>query len=280
MSAESYLKESLLDFLICPYCQEDPTSRLEYVRDRMPPALRCVGCNRSYPIIDGIIDFCPGFEKRTGTGLAQKFMEHKAVVSVYENYFRPAFTRLGSPIKYDEEIQWLSAIPTGGIPVTAILDLACGTGKYTRLLNRLYNPEIIFAVDISLPMLQKSVACAREEKIENIIHIRGDAGALPLRTRCLQRVNCFGALHLFPDVTGAIHEIGRVSAAQAVFSCLTSRKVDRFSTRQTVFSKLFSFHFFDENRLEQDLQTAGFDSMAKNHKNMVLLFFCRKKDLA
>jgi ubiquinone/menaquinone biosynthesis C-methylase UbiE/uncharacterized protein YbaR (Trm112 family) len=267
-----------LDFLICPQCAKNQESRLEYVSDRNPPVLRCVNCDRCYPIIDGIADFCPGIEKRTGTGLAQKFMEHKAIVSVYENYFRPAFTRLGSSIKYDEEIRWLTAISTE-IPVAALLDLACRTGKYSRLMSRLYHPQLIFAVDISLPMLQKAAEYSKKENIDNIVYIRGDAGALPFKSRSLQRTNCFGALHLFPDVTGAIQEIGRVSAARAVFSCLTSRKTGRFLTGagQSVFSHLLSFHFFDENRLERDLDRAGFGAMEKTHKNMVLLFHCRKR---
>jgi len=149
-------------------------------------------------------------------------------------------------------------------------------------MNRLYKPEIIFSADISMPMLQEAVACSEKDNIKNIIHIRADAGALPIRDGSLQRVNCFGALHLFPDVTGATGEIGRVSAPQAVFSCLTSRQTKQFFTGagQRVFSKLFSFHFFDENRLEHDLKTAGFDTMAAKQNKMVLLFSCCKKNTA
>jgi len=270
--SEAFLKNTALDFLICPACRNIPGAALSFVNDQKTTAVQCMNCNQIYPITDGIIDFCPDIKNQVKTGLAQKFMENKAVVSVYENYFRPAFTRLGSPIKYEEEIQWLNAIATD-IPVTAILDLACGTGKYSRLMNRLYKPEIVFAVDLSMPMLQKAVAYSKKGNLDNIIHIRAN-------DESVQRVNCFGALHLFPDVNGAILEIARVSSPQAIFSCLTSRKTGRFFTGQSIFSKLFSFHFFDEERLEQDLRTAGFGPMGKKRKNMVLLFYSRKEILS
>lgn len=277
-TADTVINQAALNFLACPHCGDAPGTRLEVGQAGTNPFLICGNCDSHYPIVNGIIDFCPGIEERSGTGLAQKFMEHKAIVSVYEDYFRPAFTRLGSPIKYEEEIQWLTAIEND-IPVYAILDLACGTGKYSRLLNRLYKPEFVFAVDISLPMLEKALSNAKNENIDNIIHIRADAGALPFKNGSLQRTNCFGALHLFPDVPAAIREIGRVSATGAVFSCLTSRKTGRFVTGfgQQIFSKVFSFHFFDENRLEKNLKAAGFDTMKKQHQSMVLLFSCRKK---
>ena len=279
ITAEAVITKAVQDFLICPHCRNNQESTLTLILDAPPPFLKCAECDRHYPIINGIIDFCPGIEERTGTGLAQKFMEHKAVVSVYEDYFRPAFTRMGSSIKYNEEIQWLGSVKTD-IPVSAVLDLACGTGKYTRLMNRLYQPEIVFSVDISLPMLEQAIVNAEKENIDNIVHIRADAGSLPFKTKSLQRTNCFGALHLFPDVPAAIREIGRVSTTGAVFSCLTSRKTGRFVTGlgQSIFSKLFSFHFFDENQLEKELGSAAFEGMKKKQKQMVLLFSCRKKE--
>ena len=278
MNAPANLQNALTEYLICPYCRHIKEAALAYRHTPTRAALECTVCKRCYPIVDDIIDFCPGIEQRSGIGLAQKFMEHKGVVSIYERYFRPAFTRLGSSIKYDEEIQWLSRIPTG-IPVTAALDLACGTGKYSRLMYRLYRPRFVFAVDISLAMLQKAAACSMEKGRDHIIYIRGDAGALPLRSGMVQRANCFGALHLFPDVTGAIGEIARILPGGAAFSCLTSRQTNGFfiNAGQSAFSRLFSFHFFDEDWLEKSLATAGFELEEKEHKNMVLLFCGRKK---
>ncbi len=267
--------ENAVQLLRCPACR-DNSAVLGPVRDGSF-SLRCAECSVNYPVTNGIIDFLSGYEQNPQKGIAQRFMENGLVVSMYEKHFRPAFTRLGSPITYHEEIEWLRDINTD-IQVKTVLDLACGTGKYSRLLNSIYQPELVFAVDISMPMLQKSREYAMANGMENVIHIRGDAAALPFKSGAIDRINCFGALHLFPDVPGTLGEISRVSKQKAVFTCLTSRK-DKglFGIGQSLFSRLFSFHFFDEELLKQDMGKVGLVNMQSVRKKMVLMFQCEKQ---
>ncbi len=161
MTTSSPVLSKALAHLTCPLC----LARCEgqpFLDLKNNQALQCPVCGRLYPIRQGIIDFFPDYEETIKPGLAQRFMENNAIVAVYEKYFRPAFTSLGSPITYAEEVQWLRSV-SPGISVKNILDLASGTGKYARLLNQTHDPELVFAVDISLPMLRKGLANARAE---------------------------------------------------------------------------------------------------------------------
>ncbi|MFZ5563323.1 MAG: class I SAM-dependent methyltransferase [Thermodesulfobacteriota bacterium] len=266
--------QKALGLLTCPACAKNTAADLTLVEEPSP-ALQCTVCRTGYPVVDGVIDFLPSYEENRQPGLAQRLMENRAVVAFYERYFRPAFTRMGSPITYDEEMAWLKKIKTE-IPVRTVLDLACGTGKYARLLDDMYRPEFVFAADISLPMLRQARTCAAAESRENMIHLRADAGALPFKKGVLDRVNCFGALHLFPDVPRTLMELGRTAVDKAVFTCLTSRKVKGLSLIQSFFSRLATFQFFDENRLEKDLKEAGFSDMRRTCNKMVLAFSCVK----
>ncbi len=141
------LIEKAVHLLQCPDCRVKNTIEI-ISQEEDKSSLVCNKCNSEYPIVDGIIDFIP--EIKSGDGLSQKLMENKIISLFYEKYFRPIFTRIGSPITYNDEVQWLTNIDTKR-EVKTILDLACGTGKYSRFLNKQYQPEIVISVDISMP---------------------------------------------------------------------------------------------------------------------------------
>lgn len=269
-----------LEWLRCPACRTnlpvDGAGELVAIDRKDALHLKCRTCDAGYPVVNGVIDFLPGYETRSEPGLAQWCMENRFVVRFYEQYFRPAFTRMGSPIRYDEEIRWLKGVLPEA-PVNIIMDLACGTGKYSRILNDHLSPERVFAIDISMPMLQKAVDMAAQAGADNIVHIRSDAGVLPLKDRCINSINCFGALHLFPDTDRTITEISRIAANKACFTCLTARKLMLWRPVQIPFSKLFSFHFFDETWMQDRLVRAGFHNFQKSVSRMVLMFACTRK---
>jgi ubiquinone/menaquinone biosynthesis C-methylase UbiE/uncharacterized protein YbaR (Trm112 family) len=264
------MKNDILDrarsLLTCPHCLEESAGELKW-ESPFRDLLVCDICRREYPLVDGIIDFIPDFQP--SSGIAQKFMENRTIVSVYEKYFRPIFTRMGSSITYEDEISWLQEVPVAVSPKYA-LDMACGTGKYTRLLDEMYHPDIIFGADISLPMLEK----ANANKPANMIFIRCDANCLPFKPQTFSRVNCFGALHLFPDIAKSLAEIRRVMELSGCFTCLTSRNIKGWQTWiQSAFSSLFSFHFFDDAQLEKLLADSGYINVHLFERAMVLLFY-------
>lgn len=261
----SALLQQALVALRCPHCREQGDLELQV------GALRCQHCGQAYPILDGVVDFLPDW--RSHPGLAQRFMEHPWIVAVYEDYFRPFFTKLGSSVTYDDELRWLQRFtsPQGN---GVVLDLACGTGRYARLLADLHTPALVLAVDISLPMLKQAHKKAQNEGYQNILFLRGDAHQLPLANGVVDRLNCFGALHLFPDPPRAIAELGRMAKAGAVFTCLTaaitSPGIQR--TVQKGISRLADFRFFDSEDLRRLLSSVGYDEAGFEQFGMLLLF--------
>jgi len=237
-------------------------------------ALCCDNCQTHYPIVDGIIDFVPDFAP--SEGLAQQFMENPFVVDIYESFFRPTFTKLGSTIKYQDEDSWLDALDEqhGLTQVDVALDLAAGTGRYSRKMIDRYQPSALIAADLSMPMLKKHREISDGLGYDSILYIRADAHQLPIQSAVVNRLNCFGALHLFPDPAQAIKELGRVATQEAVLSCLVACEHDeKWKKRmQSAFSQLASFHFFQRDVLISDLESAGFQQFSDLQKQMLMMF--------
>jgi Methylase involved in ubiquinone/menaquinone biosynthesis len=51
----------------------------------------------------------------------------------------------------------------------------------------------------------------------NMVFVRCDATCLPFKPQTFSRVNCFGALHLFPDIPKSLAEIRRVMELSGCF---------------------------------------------------------------
>jgi len=133
--------------------------------------------------------------------LGQRWMESAAVVRIYEGAFRPLVTRLVGGPTYAQEEAWLtrwSRVAHAG----PVLDVACGTGRYTRWLADRHGRTTL-GLDLSPPMLDAAERAG-------LTVLGASAQALPLRDRSVAGLNCFGALHLFPDPLAALAEFGRV----------------------------------------------------------------------
>lgn len=262
------LMEKALIIFRCPACFNE---NLKLETDNGSEKISCPGCKAKYPVTGGIIDFFPHYVP--SNSLSQKFMENKHVVKMYEKYFRPAFTRLGSQIKYREEETWLKKCCENHQAAT-VLDIASGTGKYARLIADTFHPEIVVVLDLSMPMLEKNIETSMAGGYNNIVYIKGDAMCLPLKDQTIDHINCFGALHLFPNASKSIQEISRVGRAKSKFTCLTACKQDGFMSRwiQKIFSHVASFKFFDIVELENALKDSGFTNFEYVKKKMLLMF--------
>lgn len=202
-------------------------------------------------------------------------MEAPSIVPIYERVFRPTFTRLGSSIRYAEEDRYLArwCAPVPG----PIVDLACGTGRYTRwLIANAAKGSPVLGLDLSRAMLLRAAA-----QIPEACLARASAQSLPLADASVGALNCFGALHLFPDPRGAIMEVARVLRPGGSFTCLTAGRVrDERSPRgraQAVFTPLAKFRFFEDDELSGWLDGAGFDLRDLSHHGMVVLFAATRR---
>lgn len=262
------LLSKALEHLRCPHCQADHAFELKAEVNK----IHCQQCKSAFSYAQGYVDFLPA-EAEKKPGIAQRFMENPLLVSIYENYFRPTFTALGSPIKYAEEEAWLAQVKTR-LPVKLVLDLAAGTGRYARLLAEQYQPDMVIAVDISAPMIRQGIRLCEAKGFNNVLYVRADAQMLPLRSAEFDRVNCFGALHLLPDPAGAVRELGRVAKPGATFSCLTACEYSQGwkVQAQGVFSRIATFRFFSEKELKAYLNQANWGEISSVRKEMLLMF--------
>ena len=238
--------------------------------------LACTTCSARYPQRRGFADFAPEIDSQGG--LSQRFMENPAIARIYEGLFRPAFTRLGSKIRYADEDRFLSARFSPADVEAPILDLACGTGRYLRWIARQCPENGAIGLDLSFAMLQNA-ARALSDLGDRIALVRGSAQSLPFSDTSLAAVNCFGALHLFPDPSRAIAEIGRCVRSGGTLTCFTAVRVSggRWARRQRLFSRLARFTFFEENELEADLDRSGLKLVEMQRWQMGLLVAARKR---
>lgn len=223
-----------------------------------------------------MVDFVP--ELVSSTDRSQRVMENPFIARIYEDHWRPWFTALGGSFDYAQEEAWLLAQHAGSHR-QHVLDLACGSGRYARLFDKQFAPQLVFAVDLSLPMLEVAAARAASEGCQRIVFLRADASHLPLRDASIDRLNCFGALHLFPDPERALEQLGRVARPHARFSCLTAGKREEFvaALLQQTFSRAASFRFFSDQELRAALAHAGFEGYEPEQHGSLLLFRAERK---
>jgi ubiquinone/menaquinone biosynthesis C-methylase UbiE len=245
----------------CPRCH----GRLDDRGD----GLSCAACACAFPRRGGIVDFSPEIGHQPG--LAQRFMESGVVAWMYERAFRPVFTRLGSSIRYADEEHYLTEHlrPVSG----PLLDIACGTGRYTRWLARRYDASQVVGLDLSFPMLRRALHISGKEQF-----VRASALALPFADGTFGGVNCFAALHLFPDPARAVEEVARVLLPGGTFTCLTAGRNARGLRKraQDAFARAATFRFFDPEELRQIIERANMIPTDFTFYGSVLLFCTRK----
>jgi ubiquinone/menaquinone biosynthesis C-methylase UbiE len=117
---------------------------------------------------------------------------------VYEERFVPALFR-----------QWVEPVlEAGGVqPGDRVLDVACGTGVVARAAADRVAPDgSVTGVDLNPAML-----AVAERAAPGIDWQQGDVAALPFPADAFDLVTCQAAVFFFPDLTGALAEMGRVA---------------------------------------------------------------------
>ena len=229
-------------------------------------ALVCRSCASSFPVTGPMVDLACDDGARSRT-LSQKVMEMPAVASVYEKFWRPLVTRPFSDLAWEREtaVELLDAREGDDI-----LDPACGTGNFSRLVA-LSNPRCFFAgADISLPMLRRAARYLSRDGVENVALVRTDAGRWPFRPGSFSRVLCAGAFHLFPDPGAVARSVFETLAPGGLFVCATylwGTKAGIVRAQKRI-ARNSGFHWFTLGELEGMLSGAGFTGFEYRIKKM------------
>jgi ubiquinone/menaquinone biosynthesis C-methylase UbiE len=144
---------------------------------------------------------------------------------------------------------WMHTIAThlGGYPVERILDLGCGTGRFSEALAARFNAEVI-GLDPSLKMLELAREKQRDGRVE---YQHGHAETIPLPSASVDLVFMSMSLHHFSDPIAAARECRRILQR-------SGRVVIRTATREQITSYPY-LPFFAASRpiMEQVLPSSA-----------------------
>jgi SAM-dependent methyltransferase len=197
------------------------------------------------------------------TGLIQSLMLTGLVPRIYERWWRPALGRVMKgafgPGMADEHR--IARLLLGLTPGDGVLDVACGTGNFSRDFARSVGPDgLVVGIDVSETMLTRAVADTRDAGFDQVAYVRGDAQELPFRDQSFDAVCCFAAFHLFADPSRALDRMTSVLAPGgriALFTSVRGRSAP-LRTVETLLAARSGARLFERRELAHALERRGF----------------------
>jgi ubiquinone/menaquinone biosynthesis C-methylase UbiE len=189
-----------------------------------------------------------------------------AVPRIYERWWRPGLARifkgvLGPGMADEHRIaRLLLALSPGD----GVLDVACGTGNFSRDFARSVGPTgLVVGIDVSETMLARAVEDTRKAGIDNVAYVRGDAQELPFLDKSFDAVCCFAAFHLFADPMRALDRMTEVLTPGGRIAIFTTAR-HRTAPVRAVESRLAlrsGAWLFEEDELVDALKARGFEEV-------------------
>jgi ubiquinone/menaquinone biosynthesis C-methylase UbiE len=266
---------NILKKLTCPGCAEKDSNRDHLLESVVQSSsLVCSECKREYSLINGIIDLVGDGPREID--ISQRVMEFRPVVSIYERIWRPMVTKPFSSLAWEMETsQRLLELE----PAHDLLDIACGTGNFTRLFLKLIPQGTITAVDLSLPMLLRFSEEIAKCGNNCITLMRVNVTKWPFLSHSFDRIHCSGALHLFPRIQDVLESIERSLKPGGVFVGATYIKAEGGLKRgfQNMLSGRSGFYWFETEELHDLAKRAGFVNWECQVKKQGIVFRVKKK---
>lgn len=232
------------------------------------------------PIAAGI----PRFPVPDGAATSESVFDRLAPVYESPAWFRPLYRFVGGPAAPRDDraaVAALLELDEGGraeaADAPAALDVACGTGRFTRYVAEGADPAV--GVDVSAGMLERASRYATADGIETVAFARMSADRLWFEDDRFDRVACCWALHLFPDVDAALEEIhrvlrpgGRFAGSVIVDEYVLGVPAVRLGARVAVGAEPFAVEGF-----RASLREAGFSGLSIDRRGGVAFFGARRE---
>jgi SAM-dependent methyltransferase len=209
---------------------------------------------------DGYLDLL-GPARTQSTGPAQDLMLSGIVPRVYERWWRPALGRLAKGVLGPgmAEEHRIARRLLDLSPGDAVLDVACGTGSFTRGFASAVGPGgLAVGIDVSETMLAR--AAVDGAALRNVAYVRGDAQELPFADGSFDAVCCFAALHLFADPLRALDRMTAILAPRgriAIFTSVRGRSTALRAWASLVQSRS-GMRMFERDEVTGALEARGF----------------------
>jgi SAM-dependent methyltransferase len=214
---------------------------------------------------EGVVDLKP--ERRFKRSFAQSLMESPTIARIYDGtlWRRSGWQQKALGILLDDEVAIVMNAAQAE-PSATLLDVACGSGVYARLFARAMPRGCVVGMDISMPMLTWAARKDQQENTTNVAYLRADAHELPFDDASFERVNCCGALHLFPDLDAVLAEIHRVMKPGGRFTTGTFRKrMGVLGRMRTGTGHSMGVNCFTPEGVVALLKRRGFDDVQVHH---------------
>jgi ubiquinone/menaquinone biosynthesis C-methylase UbiE len=234
--------------------------------------ITCTGCNNQYPVNEGILDM---IGNRSGEVITpfQRLMQAPVVVSIYEKLWRRLGYYVASFRSFDEEMKTVLRLGKGQRG-DSVLDLACGTGVFTRPISR-EGGGLVVGLDLSWPMLKHARQLVIKEAIQNVLFVRASAFSMPFVDGAFPYVNCCGALHLFDRPDSALREIRRILTPEGRLCVQTTIRPARSAGIAYFLERFIRFGFFGEEELKTLLQNQRFKVVESVRHRISYTFLAR-----
>lgn len=221
---------------------------------------------------DGYVDLL-GPEEHESPGLAQNLMLSSVVPRIYEQWWRPALSRVAKgffgPGMADE--LRIARLLLALSPGDGVLDVGCGTGNFTRAFAPIVGEDgLVVGLDVSQTMLARAVADTRSAGHEQVAYVRGDAQDLPFSDQSFDAVCCFAALNLFADPYAALDSFVRVltpGGRLAIFTSARGRSLP-LRTVETLVQARSGMNLFERDELVDALLARGFEDVRQRLTGM------------
>ena len=214
----------------------------------------------------GYLDLIGGAGPQS-TGTVQDLMLTGVVPRIYERWWRPALGRMMKgvfgPGMADEHRIARTLLDLGA--GDAVLDVACGTGNFTRGFARAVGPEgLAVGIDVSETMLARAVSDTESAGLaERSAYVRGNAQEMPFVDGVFDGVCCFAALHLFADPSRALDRMTAMLAPGgriAFFTSVRGRSAP-LRTWESVAGTRSGMRLFEREEVTRGLERRGFDDV-------------------
>jgi SAM-dependent methyltransferase len=218
--------------------------------------------------VDGFLDLL-GAAEQAGppTGITQRLMRTTLLPQVYERFWRPALGRaLKGPFgpSMAGEIRLATELLEPK-PGHTVLDVACGTGRFTRAFGAAVGPGgLAIGLDGARTMLAKAVAGGGPD---TVAYLRADAVRPPLEDSTVDGVCCFAALHMFAEPETALDSFARVLKPGGRIVLLTSARRGRQPARlvDSAGGIVSGQRMFDRGEIAASLRARGFTDITERY---------------
>lgn len=191
------------------------------------------------------------------TSLSQRVMQNPVFTRIYQDLWRPAFTRLfslGGHATADFDTALRAYLTRPGERM--VLDAACGPGNYTReIADHLDGDGRCVGIDFAAAML---ATAARRNSTARTCYIRTDAHHLPFPDDTFDETICLAALYLIPDPLPVVDELVRVTkpGGQIILFASVRTALTSLPGADTA-ANLVGYRIYDEHELVDRLSDAG-----------------------